>query len=282
MKILCQCLSVIISKRNILLVICIAKNFKGEFLNISIFFAPSDSRFSNSCVSAKYCPIITNIHQWKVYLFSFHMMYKSQNIDPYDWFNGPGSQIFFCVLQKERKQTNTRVSTFSFFSVNYSLNLVGSFSTSYSWSFAVCPSTLKFRGSKTSWCTQRIPFNDWIVQSNWETQQNWDPKIQCPNSACSLQCPIGTVKTPLFGWYHYQRLSSPGPPHQHLGIVGIGPAQCVGWDGLVVAENVRLFLVQPSHQFGTRTKRHGRIHLNVYAHTPAHRLKNDTLFGVCV
>ncbi len=24
------------------------------------FFAPSDSRFSNSCISAKYCPILTN------------------------------------------------------------------------------------------------------------------------------------------------------------------------------------------------------------------------------
>ncbi len=30
------------------------------FLNISNFFAPSDSRFSNSFISAKYCPIITN------------------------------------------------------------------------------------------------------------------------------------------------------------------------------------------------------------------------------
>ncbi len=31
-------------------------NFKGDFLNISIFFAPSDCRFSNSCISA----ILTN------------------------------------------------------------------------------------------------------------------------------------------------------------------------------------------------------------------------------
>uniref|UniRef100_A0A673J2Q5 Artemin a n=1 Tax=Sinocyclocheilus rhinocerous TaxID=307959 RepID=A0A673J2Q5_9TELE len=31
-----------------------------NFLNILIFFAPSDSRFSNSCISAKYCPILTN------------------------------------------------------------------------------------------------------------------------------------------------------------------------------------------------------------------------------
>ncbi len=38
------------------------------------FFAPSDSRFSNSCISAKYCPILPN----KSYLFSFQIMYKSQ------------------------------------------------------------------------------------------------------------------------------------------------------------------------------------------------------------
>ncbi len=36
------------------LAVCIAKNVKGDCLNISnIFFAPSDSRFSNSCTSAK-------------------------------------------------------------------------------------------------------------------------------------------------------------------------------------------------------------------------------------
>ncbi len=31
-------------------------NCKGDFLNIFIFFAPSDSRFSKSCMSATYCP----------------------------------------------------------------------------------------------------------------------------------------------------------------------------------------------------------------------------------
>ncbi len=38
---------------------------------------PSVSRFSNSCISAKYCPILT-IHQWNAYLFIFQGMYKSQ------------------------------------------------------------------------------------------------------------------------------------------------------------------------------------------------------------
>ncbi len=48
-----------------LLVICIAKNFiwttlKTIFSIYLDFFAPSDSRFSNSCISAIYCPILTN------------------------------------------------------------------------------------------------------------------------------------------------------------------------------------------------------------------------------
>ncbi len=34
--------------------------FKGDFISIfRFFFAPSDSRFSNSCISAKYCHILT-------------------------------------------------------------------------------------------------------------------------------------------------------------------------------------------------------------------------------
>ncbi len=38
-----------------LFVLCIAKNFIWTTVK-AIFFAPSDSRFSNSCMSAKYCP----------------------------------------------------------------------------------------------------------------------------------------------------------------------------------------------------------------------------------
>ncbi len=40
------------------------------------------------------------IHQWKAYLFSIQIMYKSQfqNIDPYDWFCGPGSHMLTIIL----------------------------------------------------------------------------------------------------------------------------------------------------------------------------------------
>ncbi len=58
MKIFCKFPTVNISKLNFWLVICIAKNFIWTTLkaifSIFDFFAPSDSRFSNSCISAKY------------------------------------------------------------------------------------------------------------------------------------------------------------------------------------------------------------------------------------
>ncbi len=56
-----------ISKLHFCLVICIAKNFiwttsfgQQKAKVLFIFFAPSDSRFSNSCISAKYDQILTN------------------------------------------------------------------------------------------------------------------------------------------------------------------------------------------------------------------------------
>ncbi len=60
-----------ISKRNFWWVICIAKDLIWTILNAISqyfdFFVTSDSRFSNSCISAEYCPILINIHQWKAY-----------------------------------------------------------------------------------------------------------------------------------------------------------------------------------------------------------------------
>ncbi len=76
----CKFPTINISKLNFWLVICFAKNFiwttlKAIFsiFRFFLFFATSDFRFSNSCISTKYCPILT--------------------IDLYDWFCGPGSHI---------------------------------------------------------------------------------------------------------------------------------------------------------------------------------------------
>ncbi len=52
MKVLCKFPTVNISKRIFVLVICIAKNFIWSTLKV-FFFAPSDSRLSNSCISGK-------------------------------------------------------------------------------------------------------------------------------------------------------------------------------------------------------------------------------------
>jgi len=51
-------------------------NFKSDFLNVGIFLHPQIPDFK--IISTKYCPILTNIHYWNAYLFSFQMMYKSQ------------------------------------------------------------------------------------------------------------------------------------------------------------------------------------------------------------
>ncbi len=65
MKIFCTFPTVNLSKHIFWLVICIAKGFIWTTLKViysifRFFFAPSDSRFSSTCISAKYCPIITN------------------------------------------------------------------------------------------------------------------------------------------------------------------------------------------------------------------------------
>ncbi len=63
MKIFSKFRTVNIAKLNFWLAICIAKNFiwttLKQFSEYLDFFAPSDSRCSDRCISAKYCPIIT-------------------------------------------------------------------------------------------------------------------------------------------------------------------------------------------------------------------------------
>ncbi len=97
MKIFSKFPTINILKLSFWLVTCIAKNFIWTTLNVIFsifrFFAPSDSRFSNSCISAKYFPILTN-HTSLESLF-IQMMYKFQfwKIDCYDCFCGPGSLV---------------------------------------------------------------------------------------------------------------------------------------------------------------------------------------------
>uniref|UniRef100_A0A673M1W9 ABPP n=1 Tax=Sinocyclocheilus rhinocerous TaxID=307959 RepID=A0A673M1W9_9TELE len=47
------------------------------------------SRYSNSCISAKYCPILTN-HT------SMERLFIQQKTDPYDWFCAPDAETGPC------------------------------------------------------------------------------------------------------------------------------------------------------------------------------------------
>ncbi len=73
--------------------------FKAIF-SIFRFFCTLQCRFSNSCISAKYCPILTN-HTSMESLFIDVWISISKKL-PYDWFCGPGSQIckVFCFTMK--------------------------------------------------------------------------------------------------------------------------------------------------------------------------------------
>jgi len=64
-------------------------NFKGDFHKVSIFFAPSDSKFANSYLSQTLSYPKKKTYQWKAYVFCFQMMYRSQfkkKKYPCDWF----------------------------------------------------------------------------------------------------------------------------------------------------------------------------------------------------
>ncbi len=70
----------LISKPNFLLVICMAKNF--IWTTLKAIFAPSDSKYVNSIISSKYCPILIN-----------HTSMESSLTLIYDWFCDPGSYM---------------------------------------------------------------------------------------------------------------------------------------------------------------------------------------------
>lgn len=68
--------------------------FKGDFLNIFMFFAPSDLQIVQ----------LLTIHQWKAWNWLSDVLYIK--VDPYDWFCGQGSHlnvmfrltVFCCIL----------------------------------------------------------------------------------------------------------------------------------------------------------------------------------------
>ncbi len=70
-------------------------NFEGDFLNILMFLHPRIPDFL--IVVPRKILSYPNKHQWKDYLISVQIIYKSKfpKMYPYDWFCGPGSHIFY-------------------------------------------------------------------------------------------------------------------------------------------------------------------------------------------
>ncbi len=89
---------------NIQKIHCMGQNYRffmpkiiGTLSKDHVPWRHSDSRFSNSCISAKYCPILTN-HTSMESLFT-QFKYKK-----YDWFCGPGS-FKSCIRGQPRRLT---------------------------------------------------------------------------------------------------------------------------------------------------------------------------------
>ncbi len=112
MKIFCKCPTVNISKLNFWLVICIAKNFIWTTIFSKFrFVAPSDSKFSNSCLDQILSDPNKPYINGQLISFRFLLIYKWWNI-PYVWFCGPGSHM----VQFDNPTNNYNLySIYSFF-----------------------------------------------------------------------------------------------------------------------------------------------------------------------
>lgn len=85
-------------------------NFKGDCLKIKIF-APSDSRLSNSFISAKYCPSLFIQLSDEVYI----PIKKIDEKDSYDGFCGLGSHLWslYCENNKSKHLVGWWLKTFA-------------------------------------------------------------------------------------------------------------------------------------------------------------------------
>lgn len=103
---------------------------------------------------------------------------------------------------------------------------------------------------------------------------------QCLSNAGSPL--LRSSQGPLLRRDHHQRRPPLWPPHEDLGIVGIGFDQCIGWDGLHPAQDPGLFLLSPAHQLGPLAQELKRVHLDVHPHPPLDGLQDNFLFGAGV
>lgn len=103
--------------------------------------------------------------------------------------------------------------------------------------------------------------------------------FRCALMWCDVTSSQSDALGALLGRYDDKRRSSPWPPHQNLGVVGVGPPHGVGRDRLHAGQHPRLVLMHPAHQPGPGAQRQGRIHGDVDPHPPLDGVEQDLFPG---
>ncbi len=117
MKIFCTFSTLNISQRNFWLVICITKNFIWTTLKMIFSIFRFVSRFSNSCISAKYCPIITN-HT------SMETLFIQLSDFTYDCFCAPKSHTLKVFIERFVSISHDFIIVFHLFESVYLITLI--------------------------------------------------------------------------------------------------------------------------------------------------------------
>lgn len=90
---------------------------------------------------------------------------------------------------------------------------------------------------------------------------------------------VGQSNRSVFGWDDHHRVTDLWPPHQHLGIIGVGLHHGIRGDGIVLAQDPRLLLGHRLEQDSPVTQRLVWVHLDVEFHPPADCLQDESLGG---
>jgi len=83
----------------------------------------------------------------------------------------------------------------------------------------------------------------------------------------------------VFRWDDHHGVTVLWPPHQHLGVVGVGLDHGVRGDGLILAQDLGLILDHGLVQRSPVTQRLLRVHADVKPHPPVDRLQHQCLQG---
>lgn len=95
----------------------------------------------------------------------------------------------------------------------------------------------------------------------------------------SIQGQSGQWNRSVFGWDDHHGVTTLWPPHQHLGIIGIGLDHGIRGDRLILAQDLGLFLGHGLVQNGPLTQRLFWVHFDVKPHPPADCLQDEGLWG---